>query len=288
MRFFVGAMVLGLGLGMGLGGPVMAQGAAPLPVAASTDVQERFVRAVEEARQAYTGGVNDLARGAARPRRAEALCRIVPRGRVENWVGKVVTLASSAGGRGVIAIEMAPRVVIATNRADAGDEADRTLLDPRTILFANASTLAPGDRVQFSGQLLPGTADCFKEVGRDAATSLTQPEFVIRLDALRKVVPPPSNAVLSGQVPPMSIAQSSEYVRDAVEVIAGASACGVENRRVFGVIIKVLIRATAGQSSEQRDLLIDLMFNPASERAQAKEACDMKTVALDRLESEVN
>ncbi len=282
MRHIVLAMVLLLGLD----GAAVAQG-APL-VAAATDVQERFVRAVEEGRQAYTAGANDLARGAARPRRAEALCRIVPRGRVDNWVGKVVTLASSAGGRGVIAIEVAPRVVVATNRADAGDEADRTLLDPRAVLFANASTLAPGDRVQFSGLLLPGSTDCFREVGRDVAASMTQPEFIIRLDGLRKVVPPPTNAVLSGQVPPMSIAQSSEYVRDAVETIAGASACGVENRRVFGVIIKVLIRAAAGQSSEQRDLLIDLMFNPASERAQAKENCDMKQVSLDRLEAEVN
>ena len=41
-------------------------------------------------------GINDMVRGVARPRRAEAICRAVPRGVVQNWTGKLVTLGSSA------------------------------------------------------------------------------------------------------------------------------------------------------------------------------------------------
>lgn len=275
--------------------PVAAQAPAPTlsPSAGSTAtllpnpaVEDQFIKAVEDARGTFTTGLNDLVRGVARPRRAEALCRVLPRARAENWVGKIVVLGSSAGGRGVVAIEIAPKVVLATNRTDALDEKDKTLIDVRAPLFAYAAVLAVGDRVQFSGTLLQGGEDCFKEVGKDIMATMTTPEFVIRLDAVKKVTPPSANAVLSGQAPAMSIAQSSDYVRDAVDIIAGGVACGSESRRVFAIIIKVLIRATAGQPNDQRDALIGLMFTPPSASAQTKENCDAKQVALERLEAE--
>ena len=155
-------------------------------------------------------------------------------------------------------------------------------------MFAYAAVLAVGDRVQFSGTVLPGPDDCFKEVGKDTMTSMSTPEFIIRFDALKKVVPPSANAVLSGQARAMSIAQSSDYVRDAVDIIAGGVACGAENRRVFAIIIKVLIKASAGQPPDQRDALIGLMFTPPSPTSQSKENCEGKLSALDRLETEAS
>jgi hypothetical protein len=248
--------------------------------------EDAFIKAVDDSRATYVGGLNDLVRGVARPRRAEALCRILPKGRIDNWVGKVAVLGSSPGGRGVVSIEIAPKLTLATNRNEAADEKDKTLIDVRAPLFAYAAVLAVGDRVQFSGTLLPGTEDCFKEVGKDIMTTMSSPEFIIRLDALKKVIPPSANQVLSGQAKAMSIAQSSDYVRDSVDIIAGGVACGAENRRVFALIIKILIRATAGQPNDQRDALIGLMFTPPSQSAQTKENCDAKMAALDRLEAE--
>jgi hypothetical protein len=278
--------------------PELARGqAAPAPaapalaegtIAPNPPVEDAFIKAVEDARATYVTGLNDLVRGVARPRRAEALCRILPKGRVENWVGKVVVLGSSPGGKGVVAIEITSKVTLSTNRTDAIDEKDKTLIDPRSPLFAYAAVLAVGDRVQFSGTLLPGTEDCFKEVGKDVMTSMSSPEFVIRFDALKKLVPPSANAVLSGQAKAMSIAQSSDYVRDSVDVIASGVACGADNRRVFAIIIKVLIKATAGQPPDQRDALIGLMFTPPSASTQNKENCDAKLSALDRLEAEAS
>ena len=279
-----------------LPGAALAQSPAPPPppgpppAVAGTQAaaEDAFVRAVEDARAAYDTGINDLVRGVARPRRAEAVCRAVPRGRVENWTGKLSTLASSPGGKGVVAIDVGPKVTLATNRTDAADTADRTLIDTRSPLFAYAAALAVGDRVQFSGTLVAGGDDCFKEVGKDLQASMDTPEYVIRLDSIRKVVPPPANAVLSGQAAPMSIAQSSDFVRDAVDTVAGAVACGAEQRRVFATIIKLLIRATAGQSVEQRDALINLMFSPPSTASQAKDDCPSKMSAFDRLEAEAS
>ncbi len=262
--------------------------APPASMGAQPAAEDAFIKAVEDGRQTYANGVNDMVRGVARPRRAEALCRGVPRGQVVNWLGKMAVLASSPGGKGVVAIEVAPKVLIATNRTDAADDRDKTLIDTRSPLFANAAALAVGDRVQFSGTFIGGADDCFKEVGKDVKTSMTEPEFVFRLDAIKKVVPPPASAVLSGQAAPMSIAQSSDFVRDAVDTIAGATVCGAEQRRVFGIIIKLLIRATAGQSVEQRDALIGLMFSPPSAQSQVKENCDARQSALDRLEGEVS
>ena len=279
-----------------LASPAAAQTAAPpatapvpaAPLGAPTAAEEAFTKAVDEARQPFLTGLNEMVRGVARPRRAEALCRIVPRGRVENWTGKLVALTSSPGGRGVVAIEVAPKLTVGTARTDVGDEQDKTLIDTKAPLFAYASVLAVGDRVQFSGTLLPGKDDCFKEVGKDLNATMTQPEFLIRLDAIKKVVPPSASAVLSGQAPPMSIAQSSDYVRDAVDIIASAGTCGADNRRLVGVIIKVMVRAVAGQSVEQRDALISLMLNPPGQATQTKENCDSRLVALDRLETEAS
>ena len=271
-----------------------AAGAQPVPalMTAQPPTQDAFVKAIDDARATYVSGINDMVRGVARPRRAEAVCRAVPRGRVENWTGRISTLASSGGGKGVVAIEIGPSITVATHRTDAADERDRTLIDVRSPLFAYASALAVGDRVQFSGTLIPGPPgageDCYKEVGKDVKTSLTEPEYVLRLDAIKKVVPPTANQVLSGQAAPMTIAQSSDFVRDAVDTIAGGVACGAEQRRVFAIIIKLLIRATAGQSVEQRDNLIGLMFSPPSQQAQAKENCDAKLGALDRLEADAS
>ncbi len=262
--------------------------AAPALMNAQPPTQDAFVKAVEEARTTFANGINDMVRGVARPRRAEAVCKAVPRGRIDSWTGRMTTLASSPGGRGVVAIEIAPQVTLATNRTDAADDRDKTLIDVRSPLFANASALAVGDRVQFSGTLVTAPEDCFKEVGKDVKTSLTEPEYVIRLDAIKKVVPPTASQVLSGQAAPMSIAQSSDFVRDAVDTIAGGVACGAEQRRVFAIIIKLLIRASAGQSVEQRDNLIGLMFSPPSAQAQAPDNCPAKLGALDRLEAEAS
>ena len=276
------------GLVLGQAAPPPAAAPAPATMGTQPAAEDGFIKAVEEARQTYSNGVNDMVRGVARPRRAEALCRAVPRGRVENWIGKMAVLASSPGGRGVVAIEVGPQILIATNRTDAADDKDKTLLDTRSPLFASAAALAVGDRVQFSGTLISSTDDCFKEVGKDVKISLTEPEFVLRLDAIKKVVPPPASAVLSGQAAPMSIAQSSDFVRDSVDTIAAATVCGAEQRRVFGIVIKLLIRATAGQSVEQRDALISLMFTPPSAQTQVRENCDARLSALDRLEGEVS
>ena len=286
----LGSAILVAGLSL-LAVPCLAQ--APAPAAApatpvAPTIEDQFIKAVDDGRQTFSNGLNDMVRGVARPRRAEALCRLVPRGRMENWVGKLATLGSSPGGRGVVGIELASKLIVSTNRTEAADDKDKTLIDVRSPLFGNAAVLAVGDRVQFSGTFVTGPDDCFKEVGKDVAASMTAPEFIMRLDAIKKVIPPTATAVLSGQAAAMSIAQSSDYVRDAVDIIAGGTACGAESRRVFAIIIKVLIRATVGQSPEQRDALIGLMFSPPSAQAQAKENCDAKSAALDRLEAEVS
>lgn len=289
MRPLVLALAILLVLPPCIGQAQPAPQTAPPPaaiVATPSPAEDAFLKAVEDARSAYSTGINDMVRGVARPRRAEALCRAVPRGRVENWEGKLILLGSSPGGRGIVVIELASKVTLASNRTDAGDERDKTLIDMRSPLFASAAALAVGDRVQFSGTLIPGTDDCFKEAGHDLRTAMTEPEFVLRLEAIKKLVPPPANAVLNGQMAPMSIAQSSDYVRDSVDVIAGAVTCGAEQRRVFATIIRILIRAAAGQTVEQRDALIGLMFSPPSQLSQQKDKCDAKLAAFARLEAE--
>ena len=109
---FCGLLLLGATLATHGAAQTPAAPAATPPLGAPPAAEDAFIKAIDEARQPFLTGLNEMVRGVARPRRAEALCRIVPRGRVENWTGKLVALTSSPGGRGVVTIELAPKVTV--------------------------------------------------------------------------------------------------------------------------------------------------------------------------------
>jgi uncharacterized protein len=77
-----------------------------LPAAAPVDRKALLVAAVEKGRQAYAAGANDMAKGAARPRRAKDICAAMPSAAIEKWSGIVETLSSNGDGLGVLSIKI--------------------------------------------------------------------------------------------------------------------------------------------------------------------------------------
>src|SRR5262245_19601138 len=64
--------------------------------------EARFIAVIEQAQRDYNAGANDMAKGAARPSRARAICAALGSTAVNSWVGKVARLSTNNDGRGVL------------------------------------------------------------------------------------------------------------------------------------------------------------------------------------------
>ena len=166
---------------------------APPPATRATDAmpdampgdEAAMLAAVEAARRQYRAAANDMARGAARPTRAQDICRAVPSPAVSGWVGTVATLDTNGEGKGVIAIQLAPGVVVKTWNNKVSDYGDGTLIDPASPLFQAASALRVGERVRFSASLIQDRTDCYREASLTLAGSIDAPAFIMRLEAIQ-------------------------------------------------------------------------------------------------------
>ena len=94
-------------------------GAAVEAVAASwqsliPDQQAKFVAANDSAREAYKAGANEMAKGAARPKRAKEIYNAAQGRTIHDWVGKIATLSSNGDGKGVLSIMIGTEVYLKT------------------------------------------------------------------------------------------------------------------------------------------------------------------------------
>ena len=123
-----------------------------------------FVATVDQARKLYNVGANDMAKGAARPARARALCEFVESGTVKDWLGKVVLLDTNNDGKGVLALEVGENIKIGTWNNAVSDTFDQTLIEPLSDLFPTAVQLHIGQIVKFSGTFRKSKTDCLEEL----------------------------------------------------------------------------------------------------------------------------
>jgi hypothetical protein len=155
---------------------------APTPTA---ETQQRFLLAIERARDEYRSAANDMAKGATRHNRARALCAALGRRyTIDGWTGTISTLSSNSNGLGVLGIELAQDVHIQTWNNAFSDVIDKTLINPASYLFQSASRMRIGDKVRFSGNLFASEVDCVKEASVTLHGSLTAPAFIMRFQAV--------------------------------------------------------------------------------------------------------
>lgn len=206
--------------------------------------QRTFVAAVETGRNAYVVGGNDMAKGAARPMRARAICSSLGSGlSVDDWIGTVNALSSNGDGKGVLEIAIGRNIFVKTWNNALSDIADTTLLEPDSSIYRQAVSLAVGQRVSFSGTFRDSATDCVKEASLTLDGSLTEPEFIFRFS---RVVPWQAKAVVNE---PLKCADR-EARENAIP--------GVEKaKRIY---VEVQQRLAAGElTSAQRDELTAAM-----------------------------
>ena len=167
--------------------PQSSQSTAPSPQApaaappeAMPAAERAVIDAVEQARQDYASGANDMQKGASRPTRARSICAAIPDRRAAQWVGNVSEISSNGEGSGVLNIVVAPNVQVKTWNNALSDSFDNTLIDPSSDLYRQALTLKVGQAVRFSGQFVSGPVDCIREASLTLYGSVSEPDFIIR------------------------------------------------------------------------------------------------------------
>lgn len=161
---------------------VAADEPPPLPVVSQTEMpapQQALLAAVGRGRDAYASGVNDMARGAARPVRAREVCSAVADLAARDWVGLVNGLSSRPDGRGVLSVDVGERIAVTTRTNADSDRGDNTLIEPGSPVFAQASRLKVGRKVRFSGRFAASETDCLKEASLTLAASMQRPEYLM-------------------------------------------------------------------------------------------------------------
>jgi hypothetical protein len=142
--------------------------------------QQAFRDVIVTAREAYDAATNDLAKGGQRPKRAEAICEVVPSKKIKDWTGTVYDLSTNGDGLGVLSIEMEGDIWISTWNNALSDISYDTLIDSNSDLFSALAELSEGQQVIFSGSFFKEdqASDCYKEKSMSMSGSMSQPEFV--------------------------------------------------------------------------------------------------------------
>jgi hypothetical protein len=164
------------------GGAAQAGEAAAEP--AIPPEQAAFIRAVVAAREDYRQAPNELAKGGVRAQRGQKICQALASAEVSGWMGRVVKLGSNSDGKGVLAVEVADEVFVATWNNALSDLAHDTLIAPGSRMFAGLAAMEEGQRVRFSGRFFSDETDCVAQQSLTLSGSMREPEFVFRFSAV--------------------------------------------------------------------------------------------------------
>lgn len=149
--------------------------------------QSAMIDVVEAARRQYAIGANEMAKGASRPFRAQALCSILPNRIVSGWIGRVINLNTNGDGKGVLAVEIGQGISVKTWNNSLSDISDKTLIEPTSTLFGVATQLTKGQFVRFSGEFFKSETDCVRESSVSLSGSIEEPEFIFRFQSITPI-----------------------------------------------------------------------------------------------------
>jgi hypothetical protein len=147
---------------------------------AMPQLERSFLDTIQKAQKAYRDAANDMAKGATRPARAAEVCGVIKSAKVADWTGVVSKLSSNNDGKGVLTVSVGEDVYLSTWNNSISDSSDHTLIEPNSVLFKQASTLAEGKLVKFSGNFLPSEVDCLREMSLTLPGSLREPTYAFR------------------------------------------------------------------------------------------------------------
>lgn len=169
--------------------PATARPAAPqaLDKVDTPPQQNAFIIAVADSRKAYLSAKNEMAAGAERQKRGEAICRILKNRNITNWTGFITDLSSNSDGFGVLKIKIGENIYIGTWNNAISDSGSDTLIKSGTRVMTEASNLSKGQAVKFSGTFIRGDVDCVRESSVTISGSMKSPDFIFRFSDIERI-----------------------------------------------------------------------------------------------------
>lgn len=166
--------------------------AEPVPVAppqpAMSASQQHFCDAVNSARDGYQAaqraGANELKLSKLRSQRKAAVAAAVKGGTVKDWVGTVDSLQTTGEGKAVFVVELPCGSKMGTWNNALSDIMDNSLIPQSSPLYDGIAELNTGTKLRFSGKLVSGDVDGFRESSMTEMGSMTDPFYVIRFTGI--------------------------------------------------------------------------------------------------------
>jgi len=111
-----------------------------------------FVAAIQDARTIYGAQENAAKKTALVKEMVKRWKGILPDGMMHDWVGKIVELGKTKGGRIHFAVRIADKINLMTWEKPFLDFSHGTLIGPKSPLYPVLSGMKPGDMVRFDGK----------------------------------------------------------------------------------------------------------------------------------------
>lgn len=113
-----------------------------------------FIAAIQDARTVYGAQDGKAKKTALVKEMVKRWKAILPDGRMHDWIGSIVELGRTKGGRIHVAIRIADRVNLMTWEKPLIDFGHGTLIGPKSPLYPVLSGMKQGDMVRFDGKYL--------------------------------------------------------------------------------------------------------------------------------------
>lgn len=165
---------------------------ASTPVSAPISLQEQFEAVRQQAARDYERAPNEIKKSAVFNRANVAAKKIVAHDGfvARGWQGIVSSLTTDQGGNYaflVVKSELNSRVKYMTVSSALFDDETETAIKKGTALYRTLSDIAVGDRVVFIARFLPHSQRLIREMSLTEQGSLSEPEFLVRFQDVRKV-----------------------------------------------------------------------------------------------------
>ena len=111
-----------------------------------------FVATIQDARTVYGAQENAAKKTALVTEMVKRWKAILPDGTMHDWVGKIVELGKTKGGRIHFAVRIADKINLMTWEKPFLDFSHGTLIGEKSPLYPVLSAMKPGDMVRFDGK----------------------------------------------------------------------------------------------------------------------------------------
>ena len=147
-----------------------------------------FNAIIQSAQSESSTTQNDMQKGGIKAIRDKAICKLIKKLKVKNWVGEIVKITANSDGKGIIELAVAKNITVKTWNNDLSDWDDHSLLSPESKVFKAASSMNTGDMVHFTGSFIAGTGgECVKEGSLTLTGKLAEPEFIFKFSNIEAI-----------------------------------------------------------------------------------------------------